>query len=121
LYRWLVNWMIGLEPGRSSISTFDDVPEHRFRIVSVEDDRDGFRLDGPLAGHTLMSRVVAPNQARSALTPPHIQTERSTHVHCIAACHLKRSTWIFRRNYPEAVALLLGSRVEAVALKQAIW
>lgn len=34
------------------LHAFDDVPEHRFRIETVEEDCvTGFALDGPLAGH----------------------------------------------------------------------
>lgn len=41
-----------LTPGMIvSIMAFDDVPEHRFRISTIEDDHvTGFAISGPLEG-----------------------------------------------------------------------
>lgn len=45
--------MIGLKPGAIVVvKAFDDVPEHRFQIETVEEDCvTGIALTGPFAGH----------------------------------------------------------------------
>ena len=53
------------------IGAFDEVPEHRFRVETVEDDHvTGVALDGPLAGEygepdlSMIIKVLGPDGAR---------------------------------------------------------